>query len=62
MKSPAEDAVDDPASSGVEPRLSAVGQDLVAIAPGLFEGVSQDGDALEATGLVEAPRQVNDIL
>ena len=51
-----EDSVDDPAPSGVEPRLSAVGQDLVAVAPGLFEGVSQDGDPVEATGLVDGSR------
>src|SRR5687768_6225082 len=55
----AEDQIDHPTAADVRPVDPAVGQDVRAVAPGLFEGVGQDRHRAEVPGLVHLPGEAD---
>ena len=53
--------IHDPAPSDVLARLPAVVQDVGVVAAGVFEGVGEDGQAIEGTFVVDGLSQGGDV-
>src|SRR5262249_55273859 len=53
----AHQGIDHPAAAGVLPAAAAVGEEVRAAAAGLFEGVGEDGQAIEGALLVDRSGQ-----